>query len=74
MVIFRYVPAEGYADDFNRQLLEEIQQDGRVYLSSTMVEGRFVISLAGLSFRTHLDTIDLLLEILKEKVAHLKGR
>ncbi len=66
---FRYVPERGDADAFNEQLVQAIRTDGRVFLSSTQVDGRFTIRLAVLSFRTHLDTIDLTLDLLRRLVA-----
>ena len=63
-----YLPQQGDADAFNQRLTDEIQKDGRIFLSTTQLDGRFVLRLAVLSFRTHLDTIDLTLEILKEKI------
>ena len=68
VVTFRYLPQQGDADAFNQRLTDEIQKDGRIFLSTTQLDGRFVLRLAVLSFRTHLDTIDLTLEILKEKI------
>lgn len=68
---FRWVPERGDANDFNRRLLEEIHRDGRVFLSSTTLEGKFVLRVAAVVFRTHLETIDRTLAILKEKVEAL---
>jgi hypothetical protein len=56
------VPKRGDADEFNRQIIEHIHREGRVFLTSTMVEGKFVLRLAVGSFRTHLDTIELALD------------
>ncbi len=69
---FRYVPKKSDANEFNKKLIEAIQKDGRVFLSSTMLNGTFTIRLAVLSFRTHLSTINLTLQVLKEKVAELQ--
>ncbi len=71
IVTFRYRPAKGDAGDFNQRLVQAIHADGRVFLSSSIVDDEFTIRLAVMNFRTHLDTIDLTLEILKEKVAAL---
>jgi glutamate/tyrosine decarboxylase-like PLP-dependent enzyme len=71
VVTFRYVPARGDVTAFNERLVQEIHRDGRVFLSSSQIGGRFTIRLAVLAFRTHLDTIDLTLEILKDIVARL---
>ena len=71
IVTFRYVPPRGDAGDFNQRLVQAIHTDGRVFLSSSMIDDVFTIRLAVMNFRTHLSTIDLTLEILKEKVAEL---
>ncbi len=67
VVVYRYVPAHGDADAFNRRLVEEIHKDGRVFISTTVLNGHFTLRMAAVVFRTHIDTIDLLLEILREK-------
>jgi glutamate/tyrosine decarboxylase-like PLP-dependent enzyme len=71
---YRWVPEVGDANEFNQALVDEIHRDGRVFVSSTMLDGNFVLRLAALVFRTHLETIDLLLAILKEKVGVLTDR
>jgi glutamate/tyrosine decarboxylase-like PLP-dependent enzyme len=68
IVTFRYIPEKGDVNEFNRQLVNEIQKDGRLFLSSTSLDEKFIIRLAVLAFRTHLDTINEMIEILKEKV------
>jgi len=68
VVTYRYIPKNGNADSFNKKLVEEVQKDGRVFITSTMLNGKFTLRLAILSFRTHLKTINLTLKILKEKV------
>ena len=74
VVTFRYLPKEINANEFNKKLVEKIKLDGRVFLSSTLLDGdKFVIRLAVLSFRTHKHTIDLTMDILKEKVAELES-
>ncbi|WP_210464474.1 pyridoxal phosphate-dependent decarboxylase family protein [Rufibacter roseolus] len=73
VVIFRYVPEVATdVNEFNQKLIKAVQQDGRVFLSSTLLEGNFMLRLAILSFRTHRDTIDLALSILREKAAELE--
>jgi aromatic-L-amino-acid/L-tryptophan decarboxylase len=72
VVTYRYIPKKGNVDAFNERLVKEIHEDGRVFLSSTILDGKFVLRLAVLSFRTHLKTIDLTLKILKEKVRKLE--
>lgn len=69
VVTYRYVPRDGDADEFNRQLLKTIVDDGRVFISSTVLNGKFTLRFACLAFRTHLKTVDRLLEILREAVS-----
>jgi glutamate/tyrosine decarboxylase-like PLP-dependent enzyme len=73
VVTYRYVPKNGDANKFNEMLVKEVQKDGRVFLSSTMLDGKYILRLAVLSFRTHLDTINLTLQILKEKIRLLQN-
>ncbi|NIR46709.1 MAG: amino acid decarboxylase [Gemmatimonadetes bacterium] len=68
---YRWVPKTGDANAFNAALIDAIHRDGRVFISSTQLDGVFWLRFAALTFRTHLDTVDLLLEILEEKVGEL---
>ena len=43
---------------FNEKLMQEIHNDGEIFLSSTIIKGKYVIRIAILSFRTKLHTID----------------
>ena len=43
---------------FNKKLLEYLHDDGSVFLSSTVLNDKFVIRIAILSFRTKKETID----------------
>jgi aromatic-L-amino-acid decarboxylase len=52
-------------DDANRAFLGRINDTGRVYLSSTIVDGRFTIRACILSHRTHRDRIDECTEIVR---------
>jgi glutamate/tyrosine decarboxylase-like PLP-dependent enzyme len=72
IVTFRYLPRRGDPDAFNRRLIDAVQRDGRVFISSTTIEGRFTLRLAVLSLRTHLETVDLAIEILREKAKRLE--
>lgn len=73
VIIYRYVPTEGDANEFNKKLIEHVQQDGRVFLSSTTIEENYWLRIAVLAFRTHLNTIELCLKVLKEGVEKLKN-
>jgi len=57
---------------FNQKLVKEVQNDGRVFLSSTTIDGKFIIRLAVLAFRTHLRMIEMALEILQDKVRFIE--
>lgn len=71
ITIFRYIPKVGEANEFNEKLIKSIQDDGRIFLSSTTIHGTFWIRVAVVVFRTHKSKIDLLLEIINEKVNEL---
>ena len=71
VVTFRYVPAKGNANKFNEMLLKEIHKDGRIFLTSTVINGKFTFRLALLAFRTHLTEIDLTIKILNDKVNYI---
>ncbi|MBX7140383.1 MAG: aminotransferase class V-fold PLP-dependent enzyme [Chitinophagales bacterium] len=72
VVTYRYIPKHGDANEFNKRLVEEVQKDGQVFISSTLIDGKFILRAAILAFRTHLKTIDTLLTVLKEKVKLLE--
>jgi aromatic-L-amino-acid/L-tryptophan decarboxylase len=72
IVAVRYVPTRGDPDAFNRKLINAVQRDGRVFLSSTQIEGKFTLRVAILSLRTHLDTIEQTIEILREEAKQLE--
>lgn len=72
VVTFRYVPKRGDANAFNERLIREIQNDGTIFLSSTLLNGKFTLRVAILVFRTHLETVDLVLDILKNKAADIE--
>lgn len=71
VALFRYIPKNEDANTFNQKLIRAIQKDGRIFLSSTSIHGVFWIRVAVVSFRTHIEQIDLLLKILNEKVKEL---
>ena len=71
VAMFRYLPTDEDANEFNKQLIQAIVKDGRVFLSSTTIDGTFWIRVAVVVFRTHVEQIDLLLNIIREKVQEL---
>ena len=50
---------------FNQKLMEFIHEDGRIFLSSTKINGKQVIRMAILSFRTKQETIDVCVEMIE---------
>lgn len=72
VVTYRWVPAgagPAEADCFNLQLIREVLQDGRVFLSSTRLDGRVWLRLVVVTHRTHLREVDLAIEVLGQLVA-----
>jgi aromatic-L-amino-acid/L-tryptophan decarboxylase len=55
----------------NQELLQRINARKRVYLSSTFLNGNFVIRICILSFRTHLDRVQMCLEDIRAVVEAL---
>ena len=74
VVTYRYVPTSGDANAFNKRILDAVVADGRVFISSTMLNGEFTLRFAGLAFRTHLKTVDRLLEVLHASIEELSLR
>ena len=73
IVAFRYRPAEGDADAFNRRLLQRLQEEGRVFLSGTRIDGSDWLRCAILSFRTHLAHVDETIDVLGRLAAALEA-
>ena len=65
VMIYRYAPEQEDVNNFNERLVRAVQEDGRVFISSTTLSGTFWIRLAVLCFRTHLQTIKQCLEVLE---------
>jgi glutamate/tyrosine decarboxylase-like PLP-dependent enzyme len=77
VVAFRYLPKSGpkdqSIDDFNERLIRHIQQEGRVMLSGTRIDGRYYLRCAILCFRTHLEHVDEAFEAVLRGVEALGG-
>ena len=71
VVPFRYRPSSGDPEEFNRRLLERINDSRRVFLSSTMIDGRFVIRACIVSFRTHRDRVEEAIQIIRSAAVDL---
>ena len=72
VVAFRYRPKQGDADSFNERLLRHLQEEGRVMLSGTRIDGRFTLRCAILCFRTHVGDVDEAIAALRRGVARLE--
>jgi glutamate/tyrosine decarboxylase-like PLP-dependent enzyme len=69
VIIYRRVPAGWDLERVNRlnqRIVDLVKQDGRVYVSSTMIDSRYRIRYAGVTHRTHLSTVRLLLDQLEQ--------
>jgi aromatic-L-amino-acid decarboxylase len=73
VVAFRYLPKAGDLDEFNERLMRHIQDEGRVMLSGTKIDGSYRLRCAILSFRTHIEHVDDVIEALVRGVAALSG-
>ncbi len=71
VIAFRYESDYGDNDVLNKAILDHIHKDGRVFISSTLLNGQFTLRAAILSFRTHKKEIDMLLHLLKSKLTDL---
>lgn len=70
-VSYFWFPFNENSDQKNQQLMQEIHQDGSVFLSSSIVNKHFVIRMAILSFRTKKSTIDRALEMIQRCLGKL---
>jgi aromatic-L-amino-acid/L-tryptophan decarboxylase len=73
VVAFRYLPKNGDPDEFNARLLTHLQQEGRVMLSGTRIDGTFYIRCAILCFRTHIEHVDDCVDAVVRAVEALDG-
>jgi aromatic-L-amino-acid decarboxylase len=76
LLAFRIV-AEGADEEtqdvMNRDLMQRINARQNVYLTGTVVDGRFAIRICVLSFRTHADRMEQCLEDLRAALAEVRG-
>lgn len=71
VVIYRWVPPGATpeeANNFNRRLIKAVLADGRVFLSSTTLEGTVWLRLAVVTHRTHLREVETAIRVLAELV------
>ena len=65
----RTVPSSEGSDERNRELLGRINATKRVFLSSTMIDGRFTLRVCILSHRSHRDRVEECVEIIRDSAA-----
>ena len=58
VIPFRFRPQQGNIDAFNQLLLKNINQSKKILLSSTLLNGEFIIRVCILSFRTHQKEVE----------------
>jgi aromatic-L-amino-acid decarboxylase len=58
IVAFTARPPAGDADRFGEEVLQRVNARRRVFLSSTRLDGRYVLRICTVSFRTHADRVD----------------
>ena len=71
VVAFRLRGPAGEADAKGAQLLRRVNARGRVFLSSTRIDGRYVLRICVLSFRTHEDRVRDAITALREEARAL---
>ncbi|MDH5466987.1 MAG: aminotransferase class V-fold PLP-dependent enzyme [Candidatus Aminicenantes bacterium] len=71
VIAFRYRPKKGEVEDFNRKLLAYIVKSKKLFLSSTLLNGEFVIRVCILSFRTHQAEVEEAFEIISKAAKRL---
>ena len=75
VIAFQYRPQHAgpaEVDIFNRKLLEKIIRSKKLFLSSTLLESRFVIRVCILSFRTHLSEAEDAFQIITSTARELE--
>jgi aromatic-L-amino-acid decarboxylase len=60
---------EAALDALNRRVMEAVNARQRVYLTHTLARGRFLIRICVLSFRTHMDRMEMAIEDIRAAIA-----
>lgn len=71
IIAFRLELKKYESNALNKIVLEYIQNDGRLFISSTVLNDKLTLRAAILSFRTHKKEVDLLLHLLNKIKNHL---
>jgi glutamate/tyrosine decarboxylase-like PLP-dependent enzyme len=73
-VCFRFRPPDApdpEVDELNRRLGDAVLEDGRVYVGTTVYEGRVAFRPAIVNWRTTEDDVDELVDVIRELGAKL---
>jgi glutamate/tyrosine decarboxylase-like PLP-dependent enzyme len=76
VVTFRWVPkgrSPAEVDAINQAIVAGVRRDGSVWISSTMLDGRFTIRMAAVTHRTHRRIVDRAVKVLREQAAASTG-
>lgn len=71
-VSYFWYPFEEDADTKNRQLMDIMHAKGDVYLSSSVIDNRFVIRIAILAFRTKKESVDRAIEMIASSLESIR--
>ncbi|HKP29103.1 MAG TPA: pyridoxal-dependent decarboxylase [Gemmatimonadales bacterium] len=69
IITYRWAPpgaSPADVDRINARIVDLVKRDGRVFVSSTTIDGRYMIRFAGLTHRTHLSTVRTLVDVLRQ--------
>lgn len=72
-VSYFWFPSGGDENRFNQKLMELMHEDGRVFFSSTLLNDKFVIRIAILSFRTKKNTLDKAIDMIADCIELTKS-
>jgi aromatic-L-amino-acid decarboxylase len=74
LTAFRLAPAgrpENELNELNRMLLRQINAQQNVYMTGTVLDGRFALRICVLSFRTHRDRMEQCLDDIRDAISAL---
>jgi glutamate/tyrosine decarboxylase-like PLP-dependent enzyme len=73
VVCFRYRAPNVDLDDLNRRLGQALLEDGRVYVGTTVYDGKVALRPAIANWRTRREDTDVLVDVVRELGARLAG-
>jgi glutamate/tyrosine decarboxylase-like PLP-dependent enzyme len=78
IVCFRYRPPgeddERILNDLNRHIGDEVLRDGRVYVGTTLYDGKVAFRPAIVNWRTRDEDVDTLVDVIRDLGSRLTGR